>query len=236
MDIAQYTALTGISVASSQEDLVEAQIARTQSILESLLGFTLDPDKVSQNLYNELGKSPNECSCSNVDSENLNDPDDVVYAYRVFPYRFGESFLHTDPFTDLHAVKLVRNNVTIKTFDLDDLVIRWKGNWAKYLGHCQGDFNFCYCECDNCVQLAVDADWMWMLDGTLGEIPLDLQNVWAEMVTYYSDLKKEIKSETLGTHSYTRFDPGKVPETLSHNYSVISKYAGPHGSAYKRAV
>lgn len=232
MTLNEYQTLTGITVSSSDTAKVTAMIAKTQSILETLLGFTLDPSDVTTNFYNELGKSQQECVCPSVDLENLQDPDAVVGAYRLYRYNELDKYFHVDPFSRVHKVKLVYikegtgdNGITLKTFDWDDIRINYgREGFAKYIEHCTDCL--CSCDCSDCVQLAVDADWLWT-----GSIPTDLQYVWADMITFYSDDKKhEIKSESIDTHSYTRFD-NKPPETEPHNLAVIKRYAGPYGSA-----
>lgn len=233
MTLAEYQALTGITVTAANTAKVTAQIARTQALLETLLGFTLDPDEVETNLYNELGKSSQDCFCPSVDLEDLQPPDAVVGAYRLFRYNDLDKYFHVDPFSTLHKVKLVfikggtgANGVTIKTFDTDEIRVNYgRDGLAKYIEHCHDCL--CTCECNDCVQLAVDADWLWT---PATEIPTDLQYVWADMITWYSDPKnKGIRSESIDTHSYTRFD-NTAPEMEPSNLAIIKRYAGPYGS------
>lgn len=230
MTLEEYQTLTGVTVPTAQQAKVTATIARTQSMLEALLGFTLDPSEVTTNLYNELGKTEQECFCPSVNLENLQAPDTVVGAYRLFRYNDLDKYFHTDPFNRVHAVKLVfikegtgDNGVTLKTFDWDDIRIQYgQGGFAKYIEHCMDCL--CECNCTDCVQLAVDADWLWAED-----LPTDLQYLWAEMIAWYSDSKTNIKSESIDTHSYTKF--GKTPPELEpHNLAVLKRYSGPYGS------
>lgn len=235
MDLSKYQELTGITVSSGRSGLVQAQIKRTKSILETMLGFTLTPDNVESNLYNELGKSRDDCACPSVsiDDEDLDDPDEVVGAYRLFTFNDFDKFLHIDPFTAINKVKLVyirqgdgNNGVTLKTFDSDNVRVDiGRDGIGKYIEICR-DCR-CKCDCDKCVQLAVDAEWVWKESD---KFPDDLLYVWADMVTWYVDPKKDVKSESITTHSYTKFDR-TTPESEPHNLSVIQKYAGPHGSA-----
>lgn len=231
MNLAEYQTLTGTTVSSANTAKVTAQIARTQSMLETLLGFTLTSEDVTTNLYNELGKSARDCFCPSVDLEDLQDPDPVVGAYRLYRYNDLDKYFHVDPFTRVHKVKLVYikegtgdNGITIKTFDTDEIRVQYgREGFAKFLEHCINCL--CACDCQDCVQLAVDADWLWT-----DTIPTDLQYVWADMITFYSDTKAQnIKSESIDTHSYTRFDD-KPPELEPHNLAVLRKYAGPYGS------
>lgn len=230
MDLSTYQTLTGITVSSDNIATVTAQIARTRAMLETMLGFTLDSSQVNTNLYNELGKAANECACPDVESENLQDPDAVVTAYRLYRYNSLDKYFHTDPFTKLNKVKLVfikpgatPNGVTLKTFDPEEIRSQFgRENFAKYIEHCIDCL--CSCDCSDCVQLAVDADWLWT-----GTLPVDLQYVWTDMITWYANCKKDIRSESIDTHSYTKFDRS-APELEPQNLAVIKKYAGPYGS------
>lgn len=221
-----YIALTG---STATEETIELQIARAQTILETLLGYSLNPESVETNLYTELGKSPLECSCSSVDVDSLLDPDEVVGAYRLYSYNPKDKFLHVDPFSAVHAVKLVKDDVTIKTFDEDEYRADiGRDGVSKYLQVCERCG--CFCGCTDCVQLAVDADWLWP-----EELPGDLLLTWADMITYGLDSKSGIKSETVGPHSWTKFD-NISPETMPHNVFTIKKYAGPYGSVSRMPI
>lgn len=227
MTLEQYESLTGITVPDSQVAVVEAQLNRVKAILETMLGYTLSPDDEGDeprltNLYNELGISPLECSCSSVDTDNLNPADEVEYAYRLYRYNFKDKYLFVDPFTSVHKVKLVKDGVTIKVLDPDEYRVQYgRDGIAKYIEVC--DDCFCVCDCRDCVQLAVDANWCFET------LPDDLLYVWADMVTYYANCKQDIKSESIGAHSYTKFDNVK-PETIPTNVAVLQRYAGPYGS------
>lgn len=231
MDLAKYQELTGITVKSSQTNLVEAQIRRTQRVLETLLGFTLDPDKAGENLYNEQGKAPTECACSNVDAESLQDPDPLQGAYRMYSYDSKDRYFHVDPFCTVYSVKLVVDGVTIKTFEPDEYRVHYgRDGMAKYIENCQ--YKLCACTCADCVQLAVEANWLWQ---DAGDLPEDLLDVWSDMITYNVDCKKNIRSETIGPHTYTKFDK-EDPVTFKANLAVLKRYAGPYGAVTKVLV
>jgi len=218
MDCSVYTQLTGKTCTPE----VEKQIKRTRAVLESMLGYTLDPTKVNTNLYNELGKSPIECSCSNVDVSSLLPPDSVQFAYRLYRYNNKDRFLFVDPFTELYKVKLVKDNITIRTFKPEEIRVQYgRDGIAKYIEVCETCF--CICECVGCVQLAVDAKWQWQT------IPDDLLYAWTDLIDYYIDCGKNIKSESIGPHSYTKFDQ-LLPQEDIRITSVLQRYAGPYGT------
>ena len=228
MTISDYELITGLLVPTSREALVTAQIGRTRRILESMLGFTLLDADINDNQYVESGKSSTECPCPST-TLTLTAADAVVTAYRLYPYYKNDKFLMIDPASAINSVKLVYDDVTYKTLETDEFRPHSQSGFIKYLEQVE-----CWCSCTNCdckfVQLAVDAVWLWT-DATL---PDGLKDVWADMVTYYSNQKKDIKSETLGSHSYTKFD-GKPPELQGDNFAVILKYSGPLGTV-RRSV
>lgn len=216
MNITEYQELSGINVASKDVDRVTATISKTQKILEGMLGYSLDTRDTNE--YDEIGKTITECPCD-INLNNLSAPDSVEFAYRLFTYREDDKYLSIDPATVIYAVKLVKDGVTVKTLDSDDYRAHFKNGLIKFIERRK---LWCDVECEF-VQLAVDAEWAFE------EVPDDLLYIWADMITYYSDLNKDIKSQVLGTHSYTKFD-NREPENKSQNLSVIKKYAGPNGS------
>ena len=216
MNITEYQELSGINVASKDVDRVTATISKTQKILEGMLGYSLDTRDTNE--YDEIGKTITECPCD-INLNNLSAPDSVEFAYRLFTYREDDKYLSIDPATVIYAVKLVKDGVTVKTLDSDDYRAHFKNGLIKFIERRK---LWCDVECEF-VQLAVDAEWAFE------EVPDDLLYIWADMITYYSDLNKDIKSQVLGTHSYTKFD-NREPENKSENLSIIKKYAGPNGS------
>lgn len=229
MTLAEYQTLTGITVPANQVAVITATLARATSMLETMLGYTLNPELRNTNFYNELGKTQNDCSCPPVDTETLLPADAVVNGYRLFDYNELDTYLWVDPYLTINKVKLVfikqgagTTGVTLKTFSVDQIRIhKGLGNLNKYLEKCNECF--CSCDCTGCVQLAVDADWQFVT------LPTDLQYVLVDMVGYYSNPKYKVKSESIDTHSYTLFD-NTAPELEPNNLSVIKKYAGPNGS------
>jgi hypothetical protein len=233
MTINEYQTITGTTVASADVTRVTAQITRAQRVLETLIGFTLDPAHVNDNQYDEIGKTAQECPCPlDLNVDDLDAPDAVVKAYRTYIFNKRDGYIAIDPASTVHAVKLVKDGVTFRTLDPDEYRVEFVNGFTKYIKRCE-DFCFCVTNDCYCTQLAVDATWLW--DGTTSDIPDDLLQIWAEMTTFYSDLKQNIKSQTLGSHSYTKFDK-TPPEKLEHNLAVIKNYAGPNGSATQNPV
>lgn len=226
MDLAKYTELTGIIVSTSQATRVTAQIKRSQKILESMLGFTLDITKVNTNEYIEIGKTKTECPCiESININNLNPADAVIYAYRLFNYNKNDKYFFIDPATAINKIKLVVDGVTVKTLvEFEDYRLDYKQGIVKFI---EKITNWCseYFNCEH-VQLAVDANWVW---ANVANIPDDLNYVWTDMITFYSDSKNNIKSESLGPHSYTKFD-NTLLELFKQNLPIIKKYSGPNGS------
>lgn len=228
MNLAKYEELSGITVDSSDQNFVEATINKVVSKLESMLGYTLDVSEVNDNQYVEIGKTNTDCPCvDSVDVDALLPADAVVYAYRLFPYSKKDRIISIDPCSDVHSVKLVKDGVTFLTLEPDSYRTIVKNGVIKYIELCDSCFT-CVTSCD-CTQLAVDATWLW---ADVNNMPSDLLYLFSDMVTYYSNPSKDVKSETLGPHSYTLFS-NSAPESLKENVSVLNKYVGPNGSFYR---
>lgn len=189
MDINTYETLTGKTVSTAQEDLYEAMIAKTKTMLENLLGYSLS--------------SP------------------VAPSTRYFQYNSSDKYLTFDPFETITSIQLVKDTETIYTFTEDDYRIHVTNGITKSIQPC----NLCLLRgcCIDCSQLEVVADWEW------DTIPTDLQYLWVDMITFETDPKSNIKSQTLGTHSYTLADTN-APQFKKENQVIIGKYAGGNGS------
>ena len=217
----------GITIPDSKKVYYTAQIKRVQTKLESLLGFTLK----AKHIYTELGKSQVECVCPDIpQSQSLLPPDEVKGIIKIFPYNSKDKFLHIDPFIDVYNVKLGKVTedkkfVTFKTFEHFTKHFMVQGI-GKYVEKCQNCF--CDCECKDCIQLIVDADWVDFTDDE-SDIPDDLLYLWCDMINYWADPDKDIKSESVDGHSWSRGDIS-APEELIENKLILDKYAGPYGS------
>ncbi len=188
MDISTYETLTGRQVATSQESYYEAIIAKAKSMLENMLGYTLDAQSGATTRY--------------------------------FQYNKNDRYITLDPFETLTSVELVRDAEVIFTFTTDDYRLHTSNGITKSIE----PYNLCiqssYCMGHS--QLKVEGEWEW------DDLPVDLQMLWADMVSHYADPAYNIKSQTLATHSYTKSDM-KAPQDKRENQIVIGKYQGGNG-------
>jgi hypothetical protein len=245
MDLDTYEELTGTNVPDAKRAKVAATIDRARAKLETQLGYTLDPEKVTTNYYVESGKLPGDgLFALSIDFDNitLDAADPVVGAYRLFDFNESDQFLHIDPFLAIHAVKLVRGSVTLRTLDADDysvvtgrdglrrfLQLTWP-LWRTWIGRAWGLWG------NQGMRLAVDADWLWPAnDEGAQDIPDDLMYAWADYVTHLSDDSRYLKSEQRGTRSYTKAD---IPSPLDEQavQRTIAHYAGSNGTAARLPV
>lgn len=227
MDLKKYEELTGIIIPADKRAYYTAQIKRVQRKLETLLGYTLEPS----NIYTELGKTQVECVCPDTPpTSSLLPPDAVRGIYKVFPYNYKDKFLHIDPFLDVYNVKLVRvlNNkqfITYKVFDTFTAQYMTQGI-GNHIERCETCF--CDCDCKDCVQLAVDADWVDFTEED-SDIPDDLLYLWCDMIDFYADQSRDIKSESVDGHSWSKGEI-KAPEETTEAILLLKRYAGPYGS------
>jgi hypothetical protein len=225
LDQLEFTNLTGVEVSSDLEDRYHYTVELAIKHLEQLLGWPLVPEDWD-NQYLEIGKSRVESSCPDADDENLDAPDAVIGSYRYFTLVRGDVFLAIDPATEIHKVKFVKNGVTCKDYEPKDYQLKYmNGNpqIIKFIG-----ITKYMCSCVNIKedrQFAIDADWAFE------DIPVELKKVLADMIADELDPKKDIKSESVVSHSYTKFD--REP-AVARNMDTIKRYAGPNGTATRR--
>lgn len=227
MNIETYEELTGKTVPLAKKAYYKAMIKKAQYKLETLLGYSLEP----QARFIELGKAQQECVCPDI-PESLLPPDEVKGIIKVFPFNKNDKNYATDPFLDVYNVKLVkvlenRKFISFKTFE--NVTPHYENTgYGKYIEKCLDCF--CDCNCEDCVQLAVDGKW---IDKNNEEgIPLELLYLLCEMVDYEADEYRDIKSESVDGHSWSRGDV-VAPEKDETNLLIIKKYAGPFGSVVK---
>lgn len=235
MNLETFEELTGTSTTDGRRAKVTAMIDRCRAKLETKLGYPLDPKKVMKNLYTESGKLPGDGFFAlSIDFDNitLEPADSVVGAYRVFNFNQIDQYLHIDPFSAIHAVKLVRGSLTLRTLDADDFsVVTSRDGLSRFLELTWPLWRTWYSAYGwTGFQLAVDADWLWPeTDEGAQDIPDDLLGIWADQVTWLSDDTRLIKSENRGTRSYTKFDITALLDDPSVG-QTLSAYAGPHGT------
>jgi hypothetical protein len=246
VDQSTFTNFTGITLSSSQSARFDSLVDLSGQKLEEMLGWPLDPTDWDDQ-YLEIGKTKDEWwNCLSVDTSNLDGPDEVIGATRLYTWNPADPYLFIDPAVTINALKLVKNGITYKTFypneyslrllnaretygkyvQFSDALCRWFGPiWnrsgiSELIGsqhRADGDY----------VQVAIDADWAFE------ELPGSLQEVWAEFINYQLDLKRDIKSESFTSHSYTRNAHADPVEVYA---GVITKYVGPNGTAYQPTV
>jgi hypothetical protein len=225
-------------VQDSQRAFVTANIKKAQYMIESALGFTLDAEKAAQNLYTETGKAPSDswiCGGSDADLLPADDEPDAVYrlfdhgkSIATWPSAHRGSLVQVDPCSAINNVKLVHGNVTLHTYEADEVALLKSGEFGRILDVVT---IFPYLDyhrsCQHRLQVAVWADWLGTEED--GQ-PDDLLSVWADLATNLSDQTRNIKSENRGTRSYTKFE-NRSPLEDQINKSILARYAGPNGTA-----
>lgn len=216
--------VTGIS-----DEEFKFVLAKVTARLEALLGYSLNPSV----FFTETGRINSGCDCSNIPKSYLLPPDVVRGSYKLFPYNWKDKFLHIDPFIDVYSVKLVkvtgnRQFVTMQTFKNTRPNFNL-GEAGNFIENCSNqELCSCVTNCKNCVQLAVSADWLDMSDENK-TVPKDLAMLLLEMLEYYANPYRDIKSESVDGHSWSKGD-SLPPEKQIHNQLIIKRYSGPFGS------
>lgn len=245
MDQSAFTQLTGITPSSSQSARFDSVAELSGEALEELLGWPLDPTDWG-NQYLEIGKAKDEWwSCPDVDTSDLDAPDAVVGATRLYDWNVNDLNLHIDPATKINALKIVRDGITYKTFDIGRYSLVMDNGqvpFGRYIRLHDGlpgwmlalwprpNLFFGASRASAYVQVAIDADWAFAADSDDNStLPTKLQKTWADLIYYELDVqKRDLKSESMLSHSYTR-NPHADPTVA--NAATIAKYVGPKGTA-----
>jgi len=250
--IAEYEALTGTTVSDADTPRVKAMIGRSESKLETLLGYSLSKQK----RWTELGKVSARGSVP-IPSLPLNDnvvdslqPADTQDGdYQLFPFNERDMHLRINPAKEVYRAKIVlplNEDEFITIYELDNVTPYLNSAGlvvalSKYYGWFTWDWwNSILWSQRASLQLAVDADYVNVCDAK--KYP-DLAYLLSDMVTYYTDpnysLMGNIRSESIDSHSYSRASTGTnpdaaAPEGQSMAKMTIEKYAGP--AAFRKRV
>lgn len=182
------------------------------STYESLTGKTVPASKES--FYNAM-ITRSKVILENILGYSLDLQDSSTTRY--FIYNERDQYIKLDPFISITSIKLVNDDTDEIIFDAEDYRIHHEANITRFI-QLEKDYYREGSLIYKNVQLKVDAEWEWT------ELPIELKLLWADMITYATDEKKDIKSETLGTHSYTKTNIH--PELREENQIIIKKYQG----------
>lgn len=229
----KFQTLTGITLTTAQAARYSDALATAVSQLELLLGWPLDPASW-ENSYIENGKSKNDCTCPDADTDT--DPADTYDegTYRLYAHNPRDRWMRIDPALEVQSIKIVRNGYTCKTLDLSKYQLKTENGNPTFIQlidvgdpcNCYQNWSICGCsnqpKSDNQIyDIAVHATWAFE---TLPDV---LLRVLAELVAYEYDLKKDVRSESVVSHSYSKNDPITPAERYA---DVLKRYAGPTGT------
>lgn len=147
----------------------------------------------------------------------------VIRSFNVGEYDLWQ---RTDPFYELTAIRI--NDGTLST-PITNYRLgqngQPNGTWHNGILLC-GCSRLCHCRISRCSTYEVDAKWGFAAptvdgDNTYVTLPLDLQAVLDAMVTETYDDTRNIKHESRGSRSYTKFDKVAAVDEFA---SIIRKY------------
>lgn len=252
MTIAEYQTLTGTTVSDADATRVKAVIARSETRLGTLLGYSLTKQKQwterGKVQYDGLVPFPSLPVSDDVLS-NLTAADDQTGDIQLFNFDELDLHLRINPAKEVYRAKIVlpiNESEFITIYDLENAtpylnsaglvtaLTRYQSwfTWTWWNSLLWGDRKN--------LMLAVDADFVNVCDSS--KYP-ELAYLLADMVTYYSDpnysLMGVIRSESIDSHSYSRASTGATPDSAApegqaSSRMVIEKYAGP--AAFRKRV
>ena len=250
MTIAEYQNLTGTTVSDADTTRMKAIIRRSETRLETLLGYSLSKQKT----WTELGKVQYDGYTSFPSlplggDPNLIEADPVNGDIQLFSFDTLDTHLRINPAKEVYRAKLVLpvsedefvtvyelNNITpyLNAAGLVTAITRYS-TWFTW-----DWWNSLMWTDRRNLMLAVDADFVNICDAN--KYP-DLAYLLADMITYYADptysVMGNIRSETIDSHSYTRAATGTTPDNSAPegqmaSKRIIEKYAGP--AAFRKLV
>lgn len=249
MTIGEYQNLTGTTVSDADTARMKAIIRRSETRLETLLGYSLtkqkqwtERGKVQYSDYSLFPSLP-------LGSATLLDADTPTGDIQLFSFDTLDTHLRINPAKEIYKVKLVlpvSEDEFITVYELDHVtpylnaaglvtaVTRYS-TWFTW-----GWWNSLLWSDRRNLMLAVDGDFVNVCDAN--RYP-DLAYLLADMVTYYADpnysVMGNIRSETQDSYSYSRASTGSTPDSAAPEGQmtakrIIEKYAGP--AAFRKLV
>lgn len=242
-DIAKFQDISGIELCENQIRKYQKAEDRAIHFLENELGWVFDYETE----YVEKGQTKNPCLCpktlKRLDETTLLPPDEVQGKVKLFPYDKKMSTIPIDPAINIYSLKLVvpmtgnaKEYITVKK--LENIMPTASTSFANFITsveRCPGWPNICGCECNNCMMLAVDADW-------LEELPGYMLDILTEMILYFMrhpfslESQATIKSESVDGHSVSYDTTDDLEKILKsqHYINFINAYMGPYSPYYKK--
>ena len=240
-----YQDLTGKKIPESQLPIYQAWANRAIKELEGKLGWSFEtPSPV-----NILGCTKGGCDCD-IDVSKLAEAPEVKGSCRFFSFSSKQPFVHTDPFTKVHAVYLCRvepEGINITSNDGDVVILKkiekfapryFSGTFGKYIQACQEMTicqQMCNQDCTNCTALLLDADWL-----TLENVPDELLYLICDYIDWMAtggQANRGLKSESVDGHSVSYRDlKDTLPYLNPSDATVIQLYAGPYGMVGRKLI
>jgi hypothetical protein len=217
-------------------------INAVQKEIEGLLGYELCP------LSDFVPTCVDWDDLRTFDCDSL-DSDCKKLLTKRFEFDPNKLWVNTDPFLRLCDVNVVNCDDTILELDDPcDFLIGQNGDynvnqnsssegWYNGIKLCQHFAKIpesCLCLGKNhCWQVEVVALWglCYPIQPKTGCIPEDLKLLMLEMMKYWHDCNRDLKSESLGNYSYSKFDYQSVVDKYQH---ILFKYANTKASYIKR--
>lgn len=262
MEREDFEELTGITLTDEQRDQYETVEAKARRRLQKLLGWELR----SSDNYEEVGQYLNpsflidqrviqEMVDDNTLEEYLQEPDELINTWRLYPYYDVNTNLRIDPATAIHNVKLVyplieEENQFITICNLTKYIPLVgksvdRTNYITYIKKLQDVPESCPCRWmqTGTPMLAVDAEWL------ARKYPTELAEILADAIIYEyqhpvkftADAGRKLKSytESVDGHSISKGyadDEGlnsTDPLKNEDNLTTIKDYIGPWSPLYK---
>lgn len=258
MEISTFTELTGIEFITEEEiRSFNRALRRASRTLERYLGWS----PIYRQMYTEVAVVNGGVGCPSEeqlaawrrrpsDSDLFHKPTSAVGQIKLFPYYPEDANYYIDPCTAVHSVKLVKilsgddqEFMTVLEMQPDDWNQKVNNSFIVNRNPVIQWIEICStpttlpCRCDegkSCYMLAVDADWLRILNDDLLDFLSDLV-LWHLQNSPSLEPRQLLNSESVDGHSVT-YNNDMVKksedEVVQPWLAVLKHYIGPYSSIY----
>lgn len=235
-----YTDTYGGVIPSGSEDLYSGYFKRAILALQARLGWQLEGNSKVE----LLGVNPGGCDCE-IDLTKLDDAPKVEGKLRVYNFDAKLPNAPVDPFTQVHAVYICKNEptgskeneVVILKRITDFQPVYFNSDYGKYIKACRTMLmcsSRCAASCTQCTSLLVDANWT-----EYPKLPQDLMFLLCDYVNWLAEggiANSAITSESVDGHSvsYGNRKEWLTPFDTPDAVAIIGDFVGPYGNVNRR--
>ena len=243
--IQRYAEYKGLEFTEETIATYTPLLQRAISLMETKLGFPLDPEK--RPTIDIAGVSKHGCDCrmENIDSESLDPAPEITGSLTMAPFDKRMQNQRVNPFASIYNVYVAKRVegtgevVVLQEATNYQPIIRSNG-FGNYIKGCQNNHCAVVCgdTCKDCVSLLIDGDWL-----SLDNLPDELIFMLFDVMDWLEDggfTNTGVTSESVDGHSVSYGDWAKVhgytPYDDPSNALILARYLGAFGDISRQYI